>query len=145
MVQQKIFLNNTPPLPAKCAACNNDFKAADAAIDFGSDLDYYGAILLCKHCVINAAALVDLVPVAKLVQTSTDLMVAQSVVSSLTQKVRALESLATVYLSDPDFSIDSLFSANFDLSLFERYTQGSNAVAASGESNERESSQSVAG
>ena len=145
MVQQKIFLNNTPPLPAKCASCNNDFKAADAAIDFGANLDYYGAILLCKHCIVNAAGLVDLIPVAKLVQSSSDLMTAQAVIATLQQKVQALESLVSVYLSDPDFSISALLDATSDFSLFDLLAQGPDEVTRSGEASKSESSESATG
>lgn len=137
MVQGKIFINNAPPLPAKCAVCNNDFKPnGPRAIDFGTDLDYYGAILICELCMTNAAELIELVPVARYNEVEGNLNVAAELLVIANRKNRILESFVAAYFSDPDFSIDSLLSAHPDLSILEELAGASNPIGPSRESDE---------
>ena len=137
MAQEKIFINNTPPLPAKCAACNNDFKPGAVAIDFGAQLDYYGAILLCEFCIVNAGKLCGMVPVARLDACINALHVASDELLEANRKNRILESFVAAYFSDPDFSIDSLLASHPDLSLLEELA--SQQPASSGQTSDSES------
>src|SRR6476469_10518841 len=63
-------LDRPAALPGKCAVCGNVERPV---LDFGLDLDFYGAVVICLECVTSAAEIVGLVPrerldVAQLVQ-----------------------------------------------------------------------------
>lgn len=48
------FIEPPFPLPGKCAVCGN---ARRPVVDFGATVDYYGAVLICEACIIQAFSL----------------------------------------------------------------------------------------
>lgn len=145
MSSERIFINNTPPLPAKCVVCNNDFKPGKFAIDFNASLDYYGAILLCEYCIVNAAELVGMIPVAKF--DLAESQATQAINSSLeaNRKIRILESFVAAYFGNSEFSLDSFLSAHPDLSLLEELAERELASSGQTTGESAESAQSVTG
>lgn len=98
MSSEKIQITTTPALPSQCAVCHTHAKGVTRFIDFGSDIDFYGAIVICELCIVNAAeSLGTLVPVAKFnlaASTRDDL---RSALLDEKEKVKALESLIASY------------------------------------------------
>ena len=115
----KITLTTTPALPSKCVVCNNDAKSTVPHIDFGTSLDYYGAITICSYCIVNAAELVGMIPVAKFTMAEDQANAAIKSLSNANRRVRVLELLVAEYTSNPNFSIDSWIDSNPDVTLFE--------------------------
>lgn len=116
MSSEKIQVTTTPALPSLCAVCHTHAKGVTRFIDFGSDIDYYGAIVICELCIVNAAeTLGTLVPVAKYDQAVVsgqgyfDRLVAEK------EKVKALESLIAAYGFDRHVDFGPL--ADLDLAL----------------------------
>src|SRR5690606_24387393 len=94
--------------------CHTPSKGTTKFIDFGADLDFYGAILICEFCVVNAAeSLGTLVSVAKWQLEESMRLMAYKGMAELREKVSALEHLIAAYGFDrhldfdPDSSIDS--------------------------------------
>lgn len=127
MTSQKMFITNSPALPARCVVCYSDAKSNQSFIDFGMQLDFYGAILICDLCMVNAAELVGFIPVAKFLETQQENRKLASSLFTANAKVKILESFVASYLSDPEFSFDAMLSANPDLSLFEGLTDSDDA------------------
>lgn len=49
------FLDRPSVLPGKCAVCGSVERPV---VDFGMQLDFYGAVLLCVDCIKEAASLI---------------------------------------------------------------------------------------
>lgn len=124
MTQEKIFINNNPPLPAQCVVCYRSFKQGTVFVDFSMNVEFYGAILMCDDCITGAALLLGHVPVAKLDTAKTSADLAATMYVEANQKVRILESFVASYISDPDFTLDSFLAANPSLSLFDELEAG---------------------
>lgn len=110
MSQEKIQVTTTPALPSKCAVCQTMAKGITRFIDFGEDLDFYGAIVICELCVVNAAEqLGTLVPVAKFKSAEATADNFLQRLREANEKVDALESLIAAYGFGRhlDFSPDS--------------------------------------
>lgn len=118
MSSDKIFVTKTPAMPSHCAVCYTQAKGNQDFIDFGASLDFYGAILICDLCIVNAALLVGYIPVAKFELAENQANAAITAHLEASKKVRILESFIAAYTSDPEFSIDSLLNSNPELSLF---------------------------
>jgi len=93
----KMFVTKTPASPSKCVVCYTDAKGETDFIDFGTDLDYYGAILICQYCIVNAAELVGMVPVARVEAAELNEAVAKYDVADFKKKVKTLEHLINTY------------------------------------------------
>lgn len=61
----RVALTTSPMLPSKCVVCTKDADGTTQFADFAADLDYYGAIVICEHCVRECIELLD-APVAEL-------------------------------------------------------------------------------
>jgi hypothetical protein len=48
--------------PGKCSVCG---VVNREVIDFGLDIEFYGAVVICTECMISASARLNLVPVAE--------------------------------------------------------------------------------
>jgi hypothetical protein len=108
MSSEKIQITTTPALPSQCAVCHTHAKGVTRFIDFGSDIDYYGAIVICELCVVNAAEnLGTMVPVAKFEMAEGQATTAINSLLNANRKIQVLESLVSTYMSDPDFNLDS--------------------------------------
>lgn len=59
------FKINPKPVasPGKCSVCGSVERAV---VDFGLDVEFYGAVVICTECFICAAQILDLVPGEKL-------------------------------------------------------------------------------
>lgn len=55
-------LDGPVALPGKCAVCGG---VKGKFVDFGLDLDFYGAVIFCVPCIVAAAEVVDLIPGSK--------------------------------------------------------------------------------
>lgn len=64
-MSSKYVVTKYPPLPSKCIGCGFSANGERDFIDFMASEDFYGAIVLCKYCYIEGAALFDLGPVAE--------------------------------------------------------------------------------
>ena len=109
----KMFLTKTPALPSKCAVCYTDAKGIKDFIDFGSSLDYYGAILICSDCIVNAAELVDMVPVARDLERENRIQKMSERYVIALEKVAALEHIVRAY----DIGSDSGSASGTDPSV----------------------------
>lgn len=54
-----------PPLPGTCVVCNKSANGETRFLDFGAQLDFYGAILMCEDCGKELVDILDFVPVAQ--------------------------------------------------------------------------------
>lgn len=94
----KFTFNENPPLPAKCISCFNDFKPGRPAIDWGMSLDFYGAVLFCSDCILNAAtSLLDLCPVAERDSAVAEVEALQAELIETKDKVEAYANLFDAY------------------------------------------------
>ncbi len=117
MTSDKMFVTKAPALPSKCAVCYTQAKGQQDFIDFGASIDYYGAILICELCIVNAAKLVGFVSEADSLKAESDSTVAKAETIALRLKVQTLESLVASYVTDPDFDLNTLFNNVSDLPL----------------------------
>ena len=132
MTQEKIFINNNPPLPAQCVVCYRTFKQGTVFLDFGMNVEFYGAILMCDDCITNAGTLIGLIPVAKADQTTLEWVTATDALVQANKKVRILESFVAAYSSDPDVTLDSFLASAPSLSLFDELEEGYDGDKSSG-------------
>ena len=116
MNQEKIQITTTPALPSQCAVCHTHAKGVTRFIDFGSDIDFYGAIVICELCVVNAAeSLGTMVPVAKYENEKNLKSSLHDAWMTEKEKVKALESIIAAYGFDRH--IDSSANSGSDLPL----------------------------
>lgn len=50
-----------PALPSSCVICNKSANGEFEFVDWGVNVDYYGALTICQYCVINVLELFDYV------------------------------------------------------------------------------------
>ncbi len=60
-------------LPSKCAICGSGPETERKFVDFGLQLDYYGAVYFCSLCMCNVAELLGYVTPAKYNATAEEL------------------------------------------------------------------------
>ena len=82
--------------PGKCSVCGSVERAV---VDFGLDVDGYGAVVFCVECLKSAAQLLDMVPgrdlrVAQLVQRAhkQEIMEAGDITSEYTRRFSDLNA-----------------------------------------------------
>jgi hypothetical protein len=139
MSSEKIQITTTPALPSQCAVCHTHAKGVTRFIDFGSDIDFYGAIVICELCIVNAAEeLGTLVPVAKWKLEESMRLLAYEEMASLREKVKALESLIASYGFDRHISAVANSGSDDPLPLGEADEGSTNG-------SDQESSQSESG
>jgi hypothetical protein len=61
------LVTGTPQcLPAKCVICGTPGDKDSKFIDTGWDIDFYGVVYFCMNCIVEAASVLDFVPVDQL-------------------------------------------------------------------------------
>ena len=106
--QSKFQLITVAPLPSDCVACGSKSIGSNEFVDLTKDIDYYGAILLCKNCAVEVAELLGFID-------SKDADDARLEAERLTEnywelkdKVEALEHLVFTYRLDDSIVSDEL-------------------------------------
>jgi hypothetical protein len=105
------ILERPSALPGKCAVCGAVDKPV---IDFGFDLDYYGAVYFCVECIIEAASLLgmvkgELLETAQLVQQNHNdqLIEAGAAVDDFVNRVSSLYNDFTAHLNGTSPSVST--------------------------------------
>lgn len=57
------LLDKPVAMPGKCSVCGSVEREV---LDFGLDVEFYGAVVICVSCLTEAAGLLDMVPGSKL-------------------------------------------------------------------------------
>lgn len=95
----------TPELePGKCCLCG----AADSDrqyVDFGFQLDWYGAVYFCTHCFVEAAETVGFIPTQKLISNSERLGQLLEMNQTLIDEYRSFRDAVRAILRDCKCSI----------------------------------------
>ncbi len=102
------------PLPADCIACGRKSDGSNEFVDLTKDIDYYGAILLCRNCAEEIGSVVGLTDSDELDTTQSLLNTYAATNVELQDKVEALESVVFAYgltagltLDEPTINNDS--------------------------------------
>jgi len=106
----RVALTTAPMLPSKCVICAKDADGIVQFIDFAADLDYYGAIVICEHCVRECIELLD-APVAalreQLVAKEEELEAIKNEYSDYRRAVNTVANFANGSFAVPDVSAKS--------------------------------------
>lgn len=119
----RIQMTLSPMLPATCAVCNRSANNEVRFIDFAKNLDYYGAIVICESCIVEAAELFDCAPVALANHLAEEVESLREILQEVQENnVRLNTTLDSLLLLRPNlFSDDSTATEpdSEDSSLFE--------------------------
>jgi len=95
----KFQLLTIVPLPADCVACGRKSDGSNEFVDLTKDIDYYGAILLCRECAEEIAVTVNFVKEqdAELDAIRVENTLLEEIILSYDEKVQALERVVFAY------------------------------------------------
>lgn len=67
LLERVRLIKGTPPCsPGFCVVCRNPGDQDSKFIDFGFDIDFYGVVYFCEHCICQVLTLLDYVPTNEL-------------------------------------------------------------------------------
>lgn len=97
-----------PPLPATCVGCHKSANGVTDFVDFNTNVDYYGAILMCEDCFLECGRLLGLVPVAEVEDAARDYNDARETIDRLQdENVRINAALDSLFSLRPNFRTGS--------------------------------------
>lgn len=101
----RIQVTKYPPLPHTCIVCNFSADGKREFLDWGVNLDYYGAVVVCSECATSVGLAADMVPVSRLNEAVTKLISQENKTAELIKENGELRA-----------TIDSLVGVRPDLS-----------------------------
>lgn len=89
------------PLPSTCSGCNLPATSNRRMIDLGTQIDFYGAVMICLECATAVARIVNYFPAKDLDNLRRSVDYYREKVEEAKEKVEALENVVFSYsLSD---------------------------------------------
>ncbi len=105
--QSRIKVLETPILaPGTCSLCGSAGDGKRTFIDFGKQLDWYGAVYFCSECICEASLAIGYIPVASFEKLHNDHRALQIELDQLVKRHEAVSNALSILLANSNVSVD---------------------------------------